>query len=149
MVDTLNKKRALLDKIYQSTLAQEKYINSDQPDMDEYTVLYHDKEILIDELNKLDDGFEKIYEHVRIEMASNKDEYKDEILHMQNLIRLISERSAAIFSLEKSNKEKFHIYFSKQKQEIKAFKKSNQTVTKYYKSMTEGYGKDMFIDKKK
>jgi len=149
LTDTLTKKNILLDRLIQITLLQEEYITATPPDMDRFEQTILDKELLIEQLSQLDDGFEKIYDHVKEEISTKKIEYKDVILRLQELIKQVTEKGAKIQTMEMRNKSKVEVCFSSRKKEIKNFKMNSQTVTSYYKNMSDQHqGQSYFLDKK-
>lgn len=103
------------------------------PEMFEENV--QEKEILILKLTQLDDGFEQLYKRVRKEMADNKDEYKDSIRHMQDLIRDVTSRSIQIQAIEARNKEKAERRFGEIRSQIREVKHSGRAVSNYYQNM--------------
>ncbi|WP_281532135.1 flagellar export chaperone FlgN [Anaerocolumna aminovalerica] len=150
LIDTLSKKNSLLDKLIQITEMQEKYITLTPPDMDNFESSLTDKEIIIEKINELDEGFEKIYEHVKEEIISNKLNHKVAISELQNLIKQVTEKSAKLQTLELKNKKSLEIFFANKKKEIRDFKKSSETASSYYKNMmNQQLDESYFLDKKK
>lgn len=150
LIDTLLKKNSLLDNLIQTTLFQKECITEETPDMDQFEQTLSEKEMLIDQLNQLDDGFEAIYDHVKDEISNNKLKHKDDILKLQELIRQVTEKSTKLQTLELQNKGIIEFYFSNKKKEIKNFKRSSQTASNYYKNMSnQNQGESYFLDKKK
>ncbi|GAA4654140.1 hypothetical protein GCM10023142_12780 [Anaerocolumna aminovalerica] len=150
LTDTLFKKNFLLDKLIQITEMQEKYITLTPPDMDNFESSLTDKEIIIEKINELDEGFEKIYEHVKEEIISNKLNHKVAISELQNLIKQVTEKSAKLQTLELKNKKSLEIFFANKKKEIRDFKKSSETASSYYKNMmNQQLDESYFLDKKK
>jgi flagellar biosynthesis/type III secretory pathway chaperone len=150
LIDTLLKKNSLLDNLIQTTLFQKECITEETPDMDQFEQTLSEKEILIDQLNQLDDGFEVIYDHVKDEISNNKLKHKDDILKLQELIRQVTEKSTKLQALELQNKSIIEFYFANKKKEIKNFKRSSQTASNYYKNMSnQNQGESYFLDKKK
>lgn len=148
--DTLERKVAILNQLLDITRLQEKYISENLNDETEFEQAYTTKETLIEKLNKLDEGFELIYEHVKEELSVNQIQYKEEILRLQELIRQVTEKSTKIQAIELRNKSKMEAYFSKRKKEIKGYKVNNKTATSYYKNMADQHqGESYFYDKKK
>jgi len=148
--DTLEKKVSVLNQLLEVTLQQEKCISEDAFDSDEFEQTYTVKEALIDQLNKLDEGFELIYEHVKEELSINQIQYKDEILHLQGLIRQITEKSTEIQAIEMRNKSKVEAFFLQRKKMIKGFKVNSKRASSYYKNMADQHhGESYFYDKKK
>lgn len=150
LINTLTKKDDLLDRIIQITLLQEECVDEQTFNMDQFDQIVEEKQPMIEQLNQLDDGFEQVYDHVKEEISNNKDQYKEEILVLQQLIKQVTEKSVNLQAIELRNKNKITMLFSCKKKEIKNFKMSKQTVTNYYKSMpSQHQGQSYFLDKKK
>lgn len=148
--DTLRKKLHLLDMLIEETNTQEEYLSIKSVDIEEFENIIARKEPLIEQLTKLDDGFELIFERVGDAIKENKFLYQKDILELQEHIRLVIQKSILLQGKEKSNKEKLENYLSSRKMEIRNFKASNQAVSNYYKNMSDGYtGESIFLDKKK
>lgn len=117
--------------------------------MNQFEELIAKKDGLINQLNQLDDGFEKIYNHIREELLEYKNQYKSEIVIIQELIKQVTEKSMKLLTMEKQNKSKMDLFFLNKKSEIKNFKVSNQSVSNYYKNMANQHqGQSYFLDKK-
>jgi hypothetical protein len=150
LTDTLSKKSFLLDELIQITEMQERYITLTPPDIDNFETSLEDKEMLIEKINELDDGFEKTYEHVKNEIISNRINHKEAIIELQNLIKQVTEKSAKLQTLEIRTKKSLEIFFANKKKEIKDFKKSSVTASNYYKNMmSQQLDESYFLDKKK
>lgn len=93
------------------------------------------KEVLITRLANLDDGFEQLYQRVSEELASNKDQYRDSIRHMQELIRDVTDKSVQIQAIEARNKEKVQTRFGEIRSQIREVKHSGRAVSNYYQTM--------------
>jgi predicted nuclease with TOPRIM domain len=146
----LVKKNAILDQLHEITLLQEKYIAMTSPDMEQFEQTIPEKDVLIDRLNQIDAGFERIYDHVRDELNTNRAFHKDEILGLQDLIRQVTEKSTALQAVELRNKNRIEVLFANRKKEIKNLKLSSKTVSNYYKNMSgQNRGESYFLDKKK
>lgn len=150
LTDTLNKKNQILDKLIIINKGQETILSSLDVDVESFDETINKKQELITQLNQLDDGFEMVYARVQEEIRQQTFRYREEIVIIQGLIKAIIDKSTTIQTMEKTNKCKIENYLTKQKQEIKNYKVSSQTVTNYYKNMTnEHYGESYFLDKKK
>lgn len=150
LIGTLNRKNHILEEIIKLTMLQERYLNEPDMDMDFFDDTLEKKAELIRGLDDLDDGFEAIYERVSEELKTRKENYKDKILKLQELIKEVTDKGIRLEALEQQNKLKVETYFSSKKQEIKEFKKSNESVANYYKSMADNpQGESFFLDKKK
>ena len=149
LIDTLTKKNNLLEHLLQITSLQEEYITAIPLDMEQFEQAITKKELLIERLNQLDDGFDKVYDHVKDEIDKNKNKYKNDIEKLQELIKQVTENSVKLQAIEKQNKNKLEVYFSGKKKEIKNFKLNSQTASNYYKNMAnQNQGQSYFLDKK-
>lgn len=150
LTDTLIKKNELLEVVIDLNKTQDNILSSVEVSIEEFDIILDKKEKVISQLNQLDDGFEKIYSKIQENIKNNVISYKTEVVFLQEQIKQIMEKSILIQIQEKSNKIKLESYLMKQKQEIKNYKVSSQTVSNYYKYMMNEYqGESYFLDKKK
>lgn len=148
--NTLEKKSLVLDELYQLTILQESILKSEDQNMDSFDQIIDQKAILIESLDELDAGFENIYERVKIELSSNANRYREEVLGLQELIQQITDKGVKLQASELRNKATMETYFNIKKREVKDFKKNSQTAANYYKSMADRpQGESYFLDKKK
>ena len=136
MIESLEKKIQVMDKVIELDKRQFDLSVLQPVDMEAYDATMDEKGLLIDELNKLDDGFTNTYELVKNEVQTNPQKYKDKVLVMQELIRQAVEKSVTIQAQEKRNKQAIQNVFAKKRQEINRRKVSSAAATKYYKAMS-------------
>ncbi len=149
MIDSLNKKIHLLEKIQEVNVHQKQIVSDARFEMEELDATVEEKGRYIDEINKLDDGFETLYERVREALQENKSQYSQQISVMQKLIQRVVELSASIEAEEKRIKAGVENQFSKVKQAVKETRKNSRAVSNYYKNMTKLDSEPQFMDKKK
>lgn len=150
MIESLEKKIQVMDKVIELDKRQFDLSVLQPVDMEAYDATMDEKGLLIDELNKLDDGFTNTYELVKNEVQTNPQKYKDKVLVMQELIRQAVEKSVTIQAQEKRNKQAIQNVFAKKRQEINRRKVSSAAATKYYKAMSRINDIDpQLMDKKK
>ena len=94
--DSLIKKIELLEQIEKKSLEQSEMIKGTNVDLELVDVNMDEKAKLIEEIFKLDNGFESIYEKVREQLLVNKEQYKVQIHNLQGLISKVTEKSTAI-----------------------------------------------------
>lgn len=135
LADSLDKKIEVLKKIQTYNEEQEKIFSESEPDMDSFDTAIEEKEKLIQEIMKLDQGFETMYERVRAELDGSRDEYKDQIAELQKKITVITELSNAVQAKEARNKKLIENYFAKQRVEIKQSRQRAKAVYGYQQSM--------------
>ena len=153
MIESLKKKDGTLSKIIAKNEAQAECVIDKEygdVDWDRFNILISEKDVLINRINELDQGFESLYERVRSDVTANKDVYKSEIKTMQELIEGIVEKGAKIQTQEERNRAKIEKVLLGAKKEIKQSRKSMQVVSSYYKSMSNPSGEiDATMDRKK
>jgi len=150
LIDILNKKIAVQKDLLVLTEKQEVLISSENMNEEEFLQLVTQKEEHINNLTKLDDGFEKVYGSVKEELVNGKKDYIVEINTLKELIVNITDLNVKLQALEKRNKTKMELYFANKRIEIKKSRVSNQSVTNYYKALNTQYeNKSYFYDKKK
>lgn len=150
MLQSLQKKLKVLDNIIQINKRQKEELENPSLDPDDFDKTVEEKSELIEQLELLDNGFEKLYEKVREELQTNKEEYKDEIFQMQNDIRLLTEKSMEIQTQEARNKQLMEQKFANVKKQVKEIRSSQKVVNQYYKNMMKkGYAEPQFLDNKK
>ena len=147
--DSLEKKNKVLGEIL-SLSEQQGTIISDDMDLSELDPFIEKKGELIEALEKLDEGFEKVYERVSEELKGNKEKYADRIKHMQQLIREISEKSNAISVQEERNKSALQAFFGKKRNEVREGRVNSKAAMNYYKVQSNAaFVESQFMDDKK
>lgn len=150
MIESLEKKIAVLNQVMELN-AQQAELSSHQPmDMEAYDKTMDEKGRLIDEINKLDDGFTSTYELVKDEVQKEPEKYRDKVLEMQEFIRMAVEKGVTIEAQEKRNRSALETVFRMKRQEIKQLKVSNTAALRYYKTFSKINEVDpQLLDRKK
>ena len=150
MLQSLQKKEKVLNSIIQINKRQKEELENPSLDSDDFDKTVEEKSELIEQLELLDNGFEKLYEKVREELQTNKEIYQDEILKMQGCIRTLTDRSMEIQAQEARNKQLMEQKFASVKKQVKEIRSSQKVVNQYYKNMMKkGYVEPHFLDNKK
>ena len=109
-----------------------------------------EKARLIDEVMKLDNGFESIYEKIREQLLANKEQFKVQIHNLQGLIAKVTEKSTSIQAIEARNKAQMDIVFATQKKEVQNRKNAMSVARDYYQNMNKvKHVSPQFLDQKK
>lgn len=135
MVDSLSRKKRILEFILKKTREQELLLKDDEMDPDEFHAIIDEKGELIDELNKIDAGFDTLFSYVEKEINENRMAYRTQIEKMQRLIGEVSELGIQIQALEHQNSGHFKVYLANQRKSIREFHVNNRTTTSYYQNM--------------
>lgn len=151
MVESLEKKLQVLEKIYQLCQKQTEVIEKEPVDFEEFDRYMDEKDDCIQELDKLDEGFETLYNRVGQELKENKSLYAEQIRCMQQTISEIMAKSASIQALEERNKRAVEATFAKERREIGRGKRSLSVAMNYYRNMRGGADamEPQYMDKKK
>lgn len=148
--EDLKKKNLILDKIILANQKQSDALDDPNLDPDDFDRIVEEKAALIEQLEKLDDGFEQVYARVREELQDNKDAYKEDIALMQKMIRQLTDKSATIQVQEMRNKDKMTQKFAAIKKQVREIRSSQKVVNQYYRNMMKtNYIDPQFMDNKK
>ncbi len=137
MIDSLDKKNKHLDEIMMLTEKQTSILSSENIDWEAFNEVIDKKDIIIENINKMDEGFDKLFLRVKEQLADNKLQYAEDISKMQNLIKKISEKSMQIEVTEKRNKALIEKRVNESKQVIKQGKLGNKAAAQYYQKMSK------------
>ena len=129
--ESLLKKIEVMKKIEEENEKQKNLLSNP----DEVDEVADDKGELIDQLLKLDDGFQTLFDRVKEEVGQNKDSFKEQIKRMQELIQEITGRSASIEATEHRNKKLAEEYFSAARQKMNFSRQTSAAAFNYYRTM--------------
>lgn len=136
MEESLQKKDALLDKITDVCERQEVLLKEDSFSLEEFDKLMETKGKLAEELNRLDDGFESLYAKVREQLQGDRQQYRNEIRHMQALIRSITDKSNHIQTMEERNRQGMEMQLRKERTRLHKNRQTSAAAYNYYKNMS-------------
>lgn len=148
MIDSLKKKKDILVKIISLNETQDEILSREELNQDAFENNMHEKGECIDELEKLDEGFQSVFDRIKEELSSNKQLYFNEIETMKKLIKEVTELGARIEVQEVRNKVKVEAMFRKQRQEHKEAKRSASMAKSYYQNMSRVSDEPQFMDTK-
>lgn len=150
MTESLEKKRDILGKVIELN-KQQKFLLQDpnlSPEQFEENMQY--KANLVDQLNLLDSGFEKLFNRVRDALNNNRDLYTSEIRRMQELIKDITALLNTVQTQEVRNREEVTRKFACVREQVKGVRNSQKVVNQYYQNMMKrGNVAPQFFDNKK
>lgn len=149
--ESLKQKIAVLDEIIEYDRKQEEMLKEGEAPLEEFDAYVDKKDVLIQKLSGLDDGFETVYEHVRVELKENKELYKAQITEMQDLISKITDRSVLIQAQEARNKTLVEQYIRGQRNKIAESRVNSRKAFEYYKNLSKSNSNPYsgFMDQKK
>lgn len=151
MVESLEKKKAKLDAIMEKSKEQAEILKAEKFSVDDFDKNVEEKAVLIEELNMLDIGFDRMYSHVKEEITSDsgKAKYRMEIQQMQKLISELTDKSVSIQAQENRNKQMVEAVFKKEREKIKSVKLGSKAAIGYYRNMSKtNFVQPQFLDQK-
>ena len=147
--ESLDDKIKLLKEIQEYNKKQELSFSEGEPDIDSFDSAIEEKGVLIERLEKLDEGFEALYKRVSDELKKNRTKYADGIKELQDKIAIVTELSSTIQAQEARNKKLIETYFYNQRSSVRQGRVGSRVAYDYYKNMTgAGYGINSIMDEK-
>ena len=137
MIDSLNKKKKILTRIIELNEEQDAILSEPVLDDATFDSNMKAKGDCIDGLDRLDEGFQALFNRVRDEINNNKAMYTEEIAVMKKLITEVTELGAKIEVQEARNKVKVEAMFRRERQEHKEAKRSASMAKSYYQNMSK------------
>lgn len=150
MIQSLEKKIQVLDVIIAYDDVQREQLEDSGLTTEAFDEVVEKKSQLIEQLEQLDSGFEKLYQRVREELLEDKEKYRVQIQRMQELIRQITDKSVQIQTQEAHNKELMTRKFTGIKERSKKARVNYKAASQYYKNMMQSSVVDpQFMDENK
>ena len=149
LAEGLDHKIEILKQIQACNAEQEEAFLKEEADLEAFDSAFDEKDRLIDELTRLDEGFEALYEGVAGELRNNRKQYAAQIKHLQARIAKVTEMSVSVQAQEARNKKLMEDYFTKSRSGIRQNKQTSRVAYDYYKSMSGvAYSTSRFMDNK-
>ncbi len=139
---SLRKKLTVLDEIQVYNDKQYECFSAEEVDLDGFDAAIEEKGRLIEELTKLDDGFETLYANISKQLEQDKAKYASQIKTLQELVRQVTEKSVSVQACEARNKAMVEKYFAKEKNQIKEGRVSSKAAYGYYQNLNKAVLED-------
>ena len=150
LLQSLEKKNQLLDRMIRQNGVQEELLKQDEFDMDAFDTAIEQQSSYVEQLDVLDRGFETVYDRVREELIENKERYREEITRMKEQIQQITDKIVTLNAGNMRNKMLAENQFKKKRQEIGTGASKSRVAKNYYNSMNNlNYVSPQFYDNKK
>lgn len=148
--ESLHKKMDVLNGIEEANRRQEQILKEQPVSEDDFDKSIDEKGVFIDELNKLDEGFETLYGNIKEQLLEGREKYKEQIASLQKLITQVTEKSVSIQAQEARNKVLAEKFFADRKQELGNGRRSSKAAFDYYRNMNQSHVvMPQFMDRKK
>ena len=150
MIQSLNKKIEVLDRILEVNVTQKDILENTRSTVEAFDKTVDEKAKLIEQMQQLDSGFEKIFDRVQEELQKNRENHVESIRMMQKCIRCITDKSMEIQVQEARNKELMIRKFAYVRDTAKNMRTNSKVASHYYKNMMNlHYVDPQFMDNKK
>lgn len=133
--ESLQKKLKVLEEIAVYNQKQEQLLRKESISLGELDENMKQKDELIRKVTALDEGFETLYERIKEQLLDNKDDYKEQIRKLQQLISQVTEKGVSIQAQESRNKKLIEDYFKKERGQLRQNRQSSKAAYNYYKSV--------------
>ena len=143
MLESLEKKSELLDKLIARNEAQRACVEGkdfDTIDWETFNILVVEKDIAIERINKMDEGFQSLYDRVKEQLNGDKDKYAAQIKEIQRLIGVVTDQGVRIRTEEERNRKLIETVLGGKKKEIRQTRNSLRVVSSYAKTMQDAFG---------
>ena len=147
--ESLDRKLAVLHRIQDYNRHQEEIFSAEEVDMSLFDAAVEEKQQLIDEVVRLDEGFEIMYHKLAQELEGNRQRYAVQIRELQAKAAKVTELSVSVQAQEARNKKLVENYFARQRAGISQRRRNAKGAFDYYKSMSgSGYVPPQMYDSK-
>ncbi len=131
LIKSLEQKKTLLNDIKDYTKRQSQLLLEEELDYDLFNNIIENKQVRIDNILALDEGFIPTYKRISEGVNANKALYKEQISQMKKLIVEINDVQVAISMGEERNKKMFSDKMAMIKNGAKAYRNHNDAYKKY------------------
>ena len=98
--ESLMRKEGILKELIKKSETQRQLVEFEEPDWDLFDRTGEEKEKLISELLKQDEGFQSVFDRISEELKANKGKYGTEIAGMKAQIKTVTDLSVELEATE-------------------------------------------------
>ncbi len=150
LITSMDEKSRCLKTLQEKTDEQTAILQAEEMDWDAFDALIDEKAELIEELDKLDDGFNTVFNRIREELDGKRQQYKKEIARLQEQIREVTAQSTSLMAAEQRNKDLMEKQAMGARKQLRQTRVNSRVAASYYKSMNQINTIDpQLMDKKK
>lgn len=151
LIEALEKKINYMQEINHYTKEQERLLKEDEVNYKLFNNIMDNKQVRIDKIAELDAGFKPTFGRIQGVLNTQPEIYKEEIIRMKELIKVIGDIGVDIQVLERRNKVQFDSKAGRTKNKVKTYRKNKKAATNYYDNIKKQNksGNSYFFDSKK
>ncbi len=149
LIDSLKKKNVLLDDVHRISKQQNELLQLPTVDFELFDQSVDEKDVFVQQLLKIEEGFELIYDKIKDELPQRKTEFKEEIQQLQEYIALIMEKSMTIQALENRNQQMIQQSLQEERKKLGEGRRSSKVALDYYQTVNKNaVAPPQFLDRK-
>jgi hypothetical protein len=150
LMESLHKKIGVLDSLAAINVRQKECMAAEPVDYEGFDGCVDEKDRLIQDLDKMDEGFELAYAHVKEELPANREKYAAYVRRMQDLISEVMDKSVSLQAQEERNRQAVEDAFRRERKGLRQGRKSSKAAMDYYRNVSSSnVMPPQFMDKKK
>ena len=134
LIETLKKKEDVLKEILSRSKEQLDIAKADEFDEEAFDKCFDQKDELIEELNRLDEGFDGIYNRIKNDLKENLDDYKPQVASLKQLIHSTMDIGSEIHQTERQVKDALSKAISQKKRSLLDKRVTAAGVANYYRA---------------
>lgn len=134
---SLDQKKQMLDEMIEMTATQKASLEKDPVDWTGFDALVEKKAEMIERLDRMDDGFESVYDRIREELLKEKEQYREFVTEIKKKIQAVSDASATLMAAERRNKELVEVKMTDEKKRLQQRKTTSKVASNYYRTMNK------------
>lgn len=154
LIELLDKKAALMERLYWMTLEQKSFIKSES--IDSFMNEMKKRQLAMDEIDQIDSEFYKLYIDVKTSMGIASLEYADiqkypQLETLQQKVQSVMEMTQKLQELDEQNKSEVSEKLEQVKEDMKQLQAQKSAASKISKGYASKYNhaQGVFIDNKK
>lgn len=149
LAESLNEKSRVLEQLLADTEKQGELLKEELLSFEEFDRLAEHKDGLVDQLIGLDEGFETLYDRIKVQLQKERQQYAGQIRQLQEQIGAVTDQGVRLEAMEQRNKTMIEQHFRRSREEIRQGRHNVQAALHYYKNMNSlGAVPPQFMDSK-
>ena len=150
LIEMLEKKEGILQQILKKSKAQLELSGEDCLDVEKFDALVDEKDILLQDMEKVDETFDSTFQKIRDELFDQLDHYKAEIQMLQKKIVRAVDLGSEIHTTEMRTKDQLSAAILRSKKAFSQKRSTMKAAVDYYKASNNlKFVDSYFMDQKK
>lgn len=150
MLDSLIKKEDLLKQIVNYNEQQQQIVTAAEFDEEAFEHNISEKGELVEEILRLDEGFNSVFNRVKEDLQQHKSRYSEALVKLKELVTSVTDLGVQIQAQELRNKQLVEKRFAQMRKELSNAKRTTSKANAYYKNANKlNNYESHFLDQKK